>query len=191
MMGRGFKFLSFAVCALLLIACGEKTRVAFGLGKHAPDEFAVVTRAPLKLPPDYGLRPPSPGVARPQEQEVKDSARQILLQAGADGSADGAANGDRLSRGEAALLTKAGASKTNSSIRAKVNRESSILAENDGDFISRIMFWQEREPPGLSLDATAESRRLRENAALGNPVTTGRTPVIEREERGWLEGLFN
>jgi len=45
-------------------------------------------------------------------------------------------------------------------------------------------------PLGQSVDASAESKRLQENAALGEPVTTGETPVIERRERALLEGIF-
>ena len=44
-----------------------------------PDEFAVVTRAPLSMPPDYGLRPPRPGAARPNETSPRDDARSKLL----------------------------------------------------------------------------------------------------------------
>ena len=33
----------------------------FGPGQAPPDEFQVVRRAPLILPPDYSLRPPEPG----------------------------------------------------------------------------------------------------------------------------------
>ena len=71
--------LTLALCASLLVACGERTRTALGYGKQSPDEFSVVTRAPLSIPPDYGLRPPTPGVSRPQEQETAESARRLLL----------------------------------------------------------------------------------------------------------------
>jgi len=36
----------------------------------------------------------------------------------------------------------------------------------------------------------AETRRLQENAALGQPATTGPTPQIERRRKAPLEGLF-
>ena len=45
---------------LSLSACGG-TKEKLGLTKKAPDEFAVVRRAPLSMPPDYTLRPPTPG----------------------------------------------------------------------------------------------------------------------------------
>lgn len=167
----------------------SKAREAFGLAKSAPDEFAVVTRAPLSMPPDYGLRPPSPGTTRPQEGTVQQEARRILLQSGAGNGRRAAAGG--FSRGERALLGRAGAGNADPSIRATVDRESSVLAaENDG-FIDSLIFWQKREPAGVVLDPARESRRLRDNAALGEPATKGATPVIKRRKRGFLEGIFN
>ena len=182
--------LSLALCASLLLACGERTRTALGYGKHSPDEFSVVTQAPLSMPPDYGLRPPAPGASRPQERETAESARRLLLQGAAD-RRNGGPDGDAPGPGEAALLERAGAASADPGIRRTVDRESSVLARGDDGFLSGILFWQEREPPGVVVDAPAESRRLRENAAEGKPAADGRTPVIERDERGWLEGLFN
>jgi hypothetical protein len=168
----------------------EQTREAFGLKKSAPDEFAVVTRAPLAVPPDYGLRPPTPGVQRPQETTTTNEARQILLRKGANDK-PGASGAKSLSRGEVALLGKAGAGNADPSIRQKVSRESSVLAEGDNKFLARLMFWRADEPPGLVVDPDSESRRLRENSALGDVPVKGTTPVIERKEKGFLEGLFN
>ena len=51
-----------------LAGCSGTVQEKLGLGKRAPDEFQVVRRAPLILPPDYSLRPPaarrSPGRRR-------------------------------------------------------------------------------------------------------------------------------
>ena len=44
-----------------LAGCSGGTRQALGLVRSSPDEFAVVAKAPLVLPPDFGLRPPIPG----------------------------------------------------------------------------------------------------------------------------------
>ena len=45
---------------LSLSACDSLRREA-GLTKQPPDEFAVVTKAPLIIPPDFNLHPPAPG----------------------------------------------------------------------------------------------------------------------------------
>jgi hypothetical protein len=51
---------------------------ALGMGKRSPDEFAVVRRAPLIVPPDFELRPPEPGAPRPNIGRTSDQARVAL-----------------------------------------------------------------------------------------------------------------
>ena len=53
-----------AVC-LATTACSSGAR-----GTRTPDEFRVVTKAPLIVPPDYSLRPPGAGQAVPAEVEA-------------------------------------------------------------------------------------------------------------------------
>ena len=48
--------------AVALIGC-QSIREAAGVTKSPPDEFAVVTKAPLVIPPDFNLKPPKPGAA--------------------------------------------------------------------------------------------------------------------------------
>jgi hypothetical protein len=66
---------------LLLSGCSDMKR-AIGLERTSPDEFAVESRAPLTMPPDFELRPPQPGAARPQEKSSGQQARQVIEQAG-------------------------------------------------------------------------------------------------------------
>ena len=65
--------------ALGLTSACESERSVFGEEKKAPDEFAVYSRAPLSLPPDFGLRPPKPGADRPQVVAPRNDARKALL----------------------------------------------------------------------------------------------------------------
>lgn len=57
------------VASALVAAAGlggcQSTRQALGMTKVTPDEFRIVTKAPLVVPPDYALRPPAPGEPRP------------------------------------------------------------------------------------------------------------------------------
>ena len=181
--------LAAAIVGVLIVTGCDGAREAIGIGKQSPDEFAVVTRAPLSMPPDYGLRPPRPGVDRPQEEKVMDSARDLIVK-----SANPNASTRRVSTaslGETALLSKAGATNPDPNIRREINRESSILATADDSFTDSLIFWQNRPEPGSIVDADAERQRLRENAALGDAPTKGRTPKIIRKPKGWLEGIFN
>ena len=187
-----------ALAAVALSGC-DSARETFGFTKQAPDEFAVVTRAPLVIPPDYGLRPPQPGAQRPQEKEIRDQARETVTgrnsapSAGASqvASTGGVANGGSpRSEGERTLLAKAGALDADPSIRRTVDRESTMLAEADSDFIDRLIFWQEKPPPGTVVDPDAETKRIREAMAQGDAPNKGETPIIKRRKKGWLEGIF-
>lgn len=73
--------LVFSIGPLLLSGCTDMKR-AIGLEKTSPDEFAVESRAPLTMPPDFDLRPPQPGATRPQEKSAGQQARQVIEQAG-------------------------------------------------------------------------------------------------------------
>ena len=61
-----------------LIGC-EGIRQATGAAKLPPDEFTVLTKAPLIIPPDYNLRPPQPGIASRNEVDADDQARAALF----------------------------------------------------------------------------------------------------------------
>lgn len=188
--------------ALTLAGCGDSTKRALGLKKTAPDEFAVVSRAPLSQPPDYALRPPRPGAESPARVTATQEARTTLFgddrRANTESKAENRPAGSPIaaprasvtttSPGEAALLAKAGAANADPNIRIEVDRESAVLAEASRNFIQQLLDYSSDQAEVV--DAPAEARRLRENEALGKPPTDGKTPTIERRERGLLEGIF-
>jgi hypothetical protein len=178
-----------------LSGCGGQVRQALGMTKQSPDEFQVVTHAPLTLPPDYNLRPPEPGAPRPQEGTAAEQA-QTALYANSGGTAlstgssfDGS-NETAQSAGEVALLQNAGAAGIDPGIRAQIDTETAAQIERDQTLIERLVFWRNPEPYGTVVDPVAESKRLQENQALGKPVTEGETPIITTRRKGVLEGIF-
>ena len=66
---------------LLLAGCGDFKK-AIGIEPGMPDEFAVESRAPLTIPPEFDLRPPTPGAPRPQEKSADQQAKDVMAEAG-------------------------------------------------------------------------------------------------------------
>jgi hypothetical protein len=197
----GFRLIAAAVAVMALGAC-ESFQETLGLTKQVPDEFNVVTKAPLNLPPDYNLRPPTPGARRPQEKTPSEEARKTLWKEPTD-TAQSTPSGSALlqgtttnaspapeSTGETALLKLAGADNPDSNIRRVVAQDNSRIEEKDKSFVDRLIFWQTQPPFGTVINPAEEAKRLRENAALGKPATEGVTPQIRRRKRSMFEGVF-
>ena len=160
-----------AGAAVALGACDVARTL--GIDREGPDEFAVLRHAPLTVPPDFRLRPPEPGTVRPQELPPREGARQALTGAGAGEAA-------ARSEGESALLTKMGGVKVDSSFRRRIDKETAEIARKNRRLLDDLIFWEDRKTHASVVDARAESKRLRENEALGKPPTEGETPTIQR-----------
>jgi hypothetical protein len=169
------------------------TNEMLGLGKRQPDEFAVYSRPPLSMPPDFALRPPQPGSGRPDQVTPRDQARQAVVSPRRQGqtAAGSTVAVAGASPGTASLLGKTGAIEADPGIRAIVSEESAILAEQDQSLTEKLMFWSKPTEYGTVVDPAEERRRIQETQALGQPVTTGTTPIIERQQRALLEGIFD
>ena len=182
-----FVTVTLVVGALALAACSN-ARSALGVDPVPPDEFTVVSKAPLTIPPDFNLRPPKPGAVRPQDQSPTVRARASLL-----GDAHPSA-GAPTSPGEAALLQVARAQDSNPNIRQVLTTETTQLAERDSGFVDRLL-----DRAGLTLtpddvgvvNAVEEERRLRQqDAASNNSASDQEAPIIRRKSRSILSGVF-
>jgi hypothetical protein len=161
------------LCAAGLAGCQSASR-ALGMGKVTPDEFRVVTKAPLVLPPDYSLRPPAPGEPRPQELQPESAARQALL---------GERDSEVRSEGERLLVQKAGADKADPLIRYVVDDDFGSLAHKDKGFADWVMFWRSGKPaaePGLPATPGSDTPTPVDPAVEATRIQTltGNKPVI-------------
>ena len=191
-MNTSAAFASILVSVIALTGCEETKRV-FGKTKEAPDEFAVYRRAPLSLPPDSDLRPPTPGVSRPQVVNPRDQARAALgLSAKKTDKVDLSKSEDitRLSNGERALLALTGANKANPQIRKLVEQKTADLYETNETFTDKMVFWRSKNK-GVALDPQKELKRIREAQSLGKPLNSKDIPSVTRKRKGLLEGIFD
>ncbi|MCL2469261.1 MAG: DUF3035 domain-containing protein [Alphaproteobacteria bacterium] len=179
MMKKSAHLAVLGLSAILLAGCSGVSE-SMGFGRHVPDEFSVVDRAPLSLPPVYDLRAPTPGAARPQDETAQKRANQVVF-----GTAGKAAL-PAASKTEIALLTQAGAEQAEPQIRTLVDRESAQKALGERHLVEELLWWKNPEGKSVTVDAVAEAERLKEIKEKGESVTTGATPIIEKNKSGWL-----
>jgi hypothetical protein len=119
--------LLLSTAALLLASCGSTGL----LNRERPDEFAVQRQAPLVVPPDFQLVPPSPGAPRPSEGTASQQALEALFGGPAQRSA---VENDALSRaGDAAPGIRSSVGDTETFTVDKGATTQAIIAAPEGD----------------------------------------------------------
>jgi len=165
--------LAILAAAATVASCGSFSK-ALGAQKVTPDEFRVVTRAPLTVPPDYALRPPRPGDPRPQEMSPDQQAHAALF---------GQDVGQNASPGERTLVARAGAEAVDPTIRDQVDFEGANIVHRNEQFSDRVL---QQNAPGAT-DARTEEERTAEAEAVRR-ATGGATVIIQREGGEKLPG---
>ena len=185
---------------LMLPACAD-VKDELGFGRQPPDEFSVVDRPPLAMPPDFVLAPPQPGAPRPQEKTARDTARETVGMAANSQTAEpsaateakttappaaalsSAASSETASGVEADLLGKAGANAAKPDIRQTVDQEAGTVTDRTPEFVRSLLFWRKDEggATATTVDPAAEAARIKAAKAAGQPVNTGETPVAPAE----------
>jgi len=167
-MHKSVTLVALAAACAMTAGCGSGFRQAIGVEKVAPDEFRVVTRAPLTLPPDYALRPPRPGDPRPQELRPDGAARAAVF--GQDVGAGATA-------GERAIVNRAGADAVDPAIRAQVDLEGAALVRKPEDFANRVIGFEGAAAAATpAANPTDEEKRLADQESVRR--TTGGAPVV-------------
>jgi Protein of unknown function (DUF3035) len=159
-----------AAGAVALMGC-QTFREASGLTKDSPDEFAVVTKAPLVMPPDYNLRPPRDGAPPTNQVNPTDSAQAALFDANDPNAPKPAAGGDT-SESEKQLLAAANATSPDPSIRQQVASDGRSMEASSDAFTNKVLFWQDKAPEGTNVDADAEAKRMDAQKNGGQPAAT-------------------
>lgn len=151
--------------SLLLLAAGAALAATTACssngksGSNTPNEFRVVTKAPLSVPPEYSLRPPPAGTTIPAEVEAAKTG--VTTAFGTTMGADASAS-------EKALVAAAGANAANPAIRAQVDFEEAGAIRKSASISDRILFWRKDKPEDIESAST-------DNATGDQAVTIDRT----------------
>ncbi|HEY3777812.1 MAG TPA: DUF3035 domain-containing protein [Rhizomicrobium sp.] len=188
-----------AGAALSLIGC-ESIREAAGVTKEPPDEFAVVTKAPLVIPPDFNLRPPKPGAAPTNQASPTEAAQSALFDR--DPTAAAAALPGNYSPEERSLLASSGAANADPAIRKQIASDAKQMESTDDSFTDALLFNSPDPYKGAPLDADAEAQRIDAAKAQGQQIAGTLKPAgkpaekpadsatIQKDGGGWFDGIF-
>jgi hypothetical protein len=171
--------LALGLCTVVLSGC-DSIRKAAGMNKKSPDEFAVTTKAPLVIPPDFNLRPPMPG-APPTNQLDPSSNAEAALFTNVDPQT--VANGMRgnYTPGEKLLLANAKVQRVDPAIRARLNADQRAAVQNaDRSFTDRVLNTAASPDTGKAVNADAE-------IAKGSKKTGSAKPAKKEESGGWFD----
>jgi hypothetical protein len=169
-----------AVPAFALGGCGGFSR-AVGMSKVSPNEFEVVTKAPLVIPPDFSLRPPAPGAEAEPQSEAEMIAQRAIM-----GEAQAFTPG--MSTGERAIVAAAGGTHADPLIRQIIDQEYANLIRRGDDFADRMIFWgKAKGAVDRGLDAAAEAQRLEQTKGKPADQVEGQDPATIQKNSG---GVF-
>lgn len=198
------RLLALGGLAVLLVGC-ESIREAAGITKEPPDEFAVVTKAPLVIPPDFNLKPPKPGASPTNQISPTTSAQAALY--GDDPNVIAAGISGGYSQAEKLLLAKSGGAVADAGIRQQIAAENKRMEAADESFTDKVLFGSDdNAAQGKAVNADAEAKRLSDAKAGEKPASVpGATsqpdqPAQEKpddsatiqkdENSGWFGDIF-
>ena len=156
-------WLVLATCLLGLGGCSDFNK-AIGKQKSAPDEFEVVVRPPLSLPPQFAVRPSDDTISQTAASTSSASAQasSLLKSRNTDGSGyNQVFNLDAIEE----------------DIRTKVDEETAGI-QTERRLPLQIIFGGVPNV-GPVLNQMEEDARIRKNKLQNKPLTEGTTPAID------------
>jgi Protein of unknown function (DUF3035) len=176
------KVAAFAGLAIALVGC-DSVREAAGVTKEPPDEFAVVTKAPLIMPPDYNLKPPKPGAAPMNQVSPTEDAAATLY--GEDPAQIAAQMPNDYSHAEKLLLANTGGAVADHDIRRQLTADARSMEETNDTLENKLLFQTKDLNAGAPLDADAEKAKIDANKSAqqtNSPVPAQQTASDEKHD---------
>jgi len=125
---RKLALMTGMAAAMALTGCGSTGGI---FNRDRPDEFAVSRQAPLVIPPDFALTPPTPGAPRPQQQTASQQTLEALFGGAQPRSPIERSAVDRAGTAAPAIRSQVGDPQTNTVDKGNLTRD--IIAAPEGD----------------------------------------------------------
>jgi hypothetical protein len=189
-MSKHLPLLSLAAALALTLGGCTTIRNAAGISKELPDEFAVVSKAPLIIPPEFNLRPPQAGAAATNQISPTASAQEALYSD--DPAVVAAGMTGNYSPAEKQFLAQTGAANADNSIRQLIAADNKGMQAADDSFTNQVLFGAlSSNADGTPVDAAAEKQRIDDGKAQVPAGTAKPAPEPEKKDSGgWLDGIF-
>ena len=127
------KFIIVMVISLpiVLTGCGSELAKVLGTDKLPPDEFTILTKPNLIIPPEYNLRPPAEGEVRPTPQQPSRELQALLF--------NNSNSADDFSQSEINLMTGADVAESVPNIKEVLDSEMRDVEEVNENLKTQIL----------------------------------------------------
>ena len=129
---RGKNILGLLCLTLTVSACGSGLSDAFAYKKNPPDEFAILKKQPLIIPPDYSLKPPNEAGSKIARSSTRVEAEQILTGREVDIN-------EIASDGEREILDRVGSNPSQNNVRAKIQNDGNNVISKDKTVTEKLI----------------------------------------------------
>ena len=175
-----FKHWVFVICIVFTVLGCARSKEALNINSSSPDEFAVIRKKPLVIPPKFNLRPPASSEKELDKKKSINEARNVLV--GSASSNQKKANRDDTSKGELVFLAKSGTNSSNSNIRKILQEENSKLASYSNSFVQRLVSSMSGEDKKNLVDPQKEQKRFQEKRSTGEATIKGQQEILIRRK---------
>ena len=184
------KILSLFILFSLTSCTGSDVKSTLGLKKKAPDEFMVLSRPALTVPPAFDLPEPESAATGTPKDFSSNGAKSVLFGASS-------ANKASKSKAENLFLNKAGFENAHSDIREKLDEDIRATEEptpeegNEKGFFSRLF-----EPIKLDddqdpiINPASEKERIKDAKASGEKINGADAETIQTMGESTLDRIF-
>lgn len=206
--------LSLSCSILTLTSCsGTTVKDTLGIGRRAPDEFKVVSRPPLSVPPQFNLRPPSNTATSPTVVPADKQAQSIIVGRNQDDNnfdlneavadtavtpvesdnlpSPGTKTAAKASRSaESTFMKNIGVDQADPTVRDTLVQQKIEVEEKRDEAAWWDFYSSKPEKKDPLVNAKGEAERIQKNKADNKPVTEGKTPETKDKDRGLLGDLL-